>query len=496
MDGLRVSGPDNSMIEIPAGLLTELSAGDIRRRRLSGRPTPGQTFHGNIVESRLEDMEFTSIDLSRCDWKDCRVERVAFYDCDLGHASMITNAFADCRFVRCRFPDTGVSDSSFMGCDFEDCDFTSIIVKSSRFEECLFSRCTTSNRIVESSLLLLTEWRDMELALALITGNFGLRHSELTDCRLVSQIGESQEVSSSNILALPDLSPLERFRLAFFWTGEVDGDADALEAALDLRNWGNDAVIQASFGTQLSSFAQFLLALYGIDRCPLYPLLILHSRNFAFLEWLSTREEFLPLYQVAAGVHLTLTREIDGYVAQLSLALAKLAEAQTIHFAAEGPLEVSYFEEWFAQQGVEGIRVVAVRPRNSPIDLAVIFSDANALIAGLALFLASRTKLELIKVGNDLSGGTEEEPGKGRSLLSFSAGFSKVKPAEYEINVRTILPRSLLLDSAPGGERGRFPKRSEGACRTAHDRSRRRRTSGYINSKLRPVAATFASGVK
>ena len=151
---------------------------------------------------------------------------------------MITNAFAECRFVRCRFPDTGVSDCSFTGCDFEDCDFTSIIVKSSRFEECLFSHCTTSNRLIESSLLPRTDWRGMELAIALVTGNFGLRQSELADCRLVSRIGGGEEITTSATVAVSDLSPIERFRLAYFRSGEVDGDPATLEAALDLRNWG------------------------------------------------------------------------------------------------------------------------------------------------------------------------------------------------------------------------------------------------------------------
>jgi hypothetical protein len=96
-------------------------------------------------------------------------------------------------------------------------------------------------------------------------------------------------------------------------------------------------VVQASFGTQLSGFSQLLLALYNLDESPVYPLLVLHSRNFTFLEWLSAREELLPLYQVVAGVHLTLTREIDAFVSQLSAVATVLAREEVMHFAAEGP---------------------------------------------------------------------------------------------------------------------------------------------------------------
>ncbi len=445
MEGLWVSDSNNHMTEVPQGLLSEIAEGDIRRRRLSGRAAQRQEFRGNIVESRLEDIEFVEVDFSRCDWKDCRIDRATFIDCDLGHASMITNAFADCIFIGCRFPDTGVSDSSYSGCRFEQCNFTSIIVKSSRFEECFFDGCQTSNRIIESSLLLRTAWRGMELALTLVTGNFGLRQSELSDCRLVSTIGGGDEVSESVALAVPELNPIERFRLSYFWSGEVDGDPEALEAALDLRNWSNDAVVQASLGAQLSSFSQFLLALYYADDAPLYPLLVLHSKNFAFLEWLAGREELLPLYQISAGVHLTLTREVDAFAVQLTVMTDAMDASTTVHFAAEGPVDPDYFRRWFREIGMVGVRVVSVRPRNSPIDLATAFSDHGELIGAIALFLACRTRLELLKLATT-SRTDHDELGRGRSLVAFSAGFSKVSPADYEINVRTLLPRSLLLD--------------------------------------------------
>lgn len=444
---LWVSDTTNQTERVPGGRLDAIAEGDIRRRRLTGQAAEQQTFRGNIVESRLEDIEFIGIDFGRCDWKDCRIERATFRDCDLGHASMITNSFADCLFVRCRFPDTSVSDSSYTSCTFDQCDFTSIVVKSSRFEECIFDACTTSNRVIESSLLLRTQWRQMELSLATITGNFGLRRSELNECRLVARIGEVGELSQSAALTVPDLSAIERLRLAYFWTGEIDGDPDALEAALDLRNWSKDAVVQASFGAQLSSFSQFLLALYYANDAPLYPLLILHSRNFGFLEWLGGHHEVGPLYQVAAGVHLSLTREVDAFAVQLSAVLTAAETSPTVHFAAEGPLDRAYFASWFEEHGFGGVQVVSVRPRNSPVDLATTFADHGALVGSIALLLACRTKFELMKLDTALEAPTaQREPEQGRSLVAFSAGFSKSVPSDYEINVRTLLPRSLLLD--------------------------------------------------
>jgi uncharacterized protein YjbI with pentapeptide repeats len=447
---LTVSDDQNEMRPVPGGLLNRISAKDIRRKRLSGRVQPGQSFEGNFVESRLQNVEFEQVNLARCDWKDCRIEGALLIDCDLGHASFITNAFFNSRFVRCRFPDTGISDCSFMECIFDECDFTSIIVKTSRFESCHFVKCRTSNRIVESSLLLETRWERMQLEIATVLGNFGLRRSELHQCTLVRRIGGSEQDASKTELTERDaLSPIEEFRLSYFETGIVDGNSEILDKALHLGNWGKDAVIQASLGVQLSGFAQFLLALYMSDQMPFYPLLLLHSQNFNFLEWLSDRGEALPLYQVAAGVHLTLTREVDGFLFKLTDVTRALSSSQILHLVAEGPVDVSYFQNWFGQQELSRVKVLAVRPRHSPVDLTVLVPDYPAVVVLAGLLLATRLRFELSRVSEDLrvtNGHSAQTAQTSQPLIAFSAGLSSSRPAEYEINVRTLLPRSLLVD--------------------------------------------------
>jgi uncharacterized protein YjbI with pentapeptide repeats len=466
------------------GLLSSIEPGDVRRRRLTGQPSPGQAFHNNVVESRLENIDFLSIDFSRCDWKDCRFDDVVYVDCDMSNATFLTNAYSRCRFIRCRFGDTGVSDCTFMECVFEDCDLKSIIVKSSRFEACEFIACDTSNRIIESSLLIHTLWRDMRLEIALVTGNFGLQRSQLLDCDLVYRIKSETPQSVATDLVSLDLNPIERFRYAYFETGLIDEDPAALEAALFLPSWTREAVVHASFGGQLSDLCQFLLKLYEDGDAPTYPLLILHTRNFELLEWLGERPDMRALYQVVAGVHLLLTREVDAYVAQLSALNLAIADRREVHFAAEGPLDVGYFQTWIEDRaGLRGAKVVSVRPRNSPIDLGVLFADNSALVAALALFLACRTKFELTDISGRTAGRGTGRARPDRSLVAFSAGFSKTRPSEYELNVQTILPRSLLLDlqlsmnvavfqrvravlvdilipaaGAPGSERERLPK--------------------------------------
>lgn len=455
--GMLVSTDGDRLVPIPDGRLDRIGSGDIRRRRLSGKPQSGQEFHGNFVECRLDDIEFERINLSRCDLKDCRVEKATFIDCDLGHASWMTNWFRDCRFIRCKFSDTGIGDCEFRSCTFDECDLTNIVVKSSHIEETAFKRCKTSNRIIESSLLIDSSWVETDVEAALIIGNFGLRQVELNQCRLVAKAtsGERHSIPWGELerfaIAQP-LSAIERFRLRYFTTGRADADADVLEAALDLRNWRDESLVQASFGALLSALSQFLLILYNADRIPAYPLLLLHTNNFELFDHLSSRPVAPSLIQIIAGVHLTLTREVDRIVALLQQAMNTFSHQNIVRFGAEGPVDRSYFERFFEELGLNGTKILSVKPRNSPVDLEIGFSTYSMAMACVALFLACRTRLELSRLPPELLVGPSSEQasssreGNAQQLIVFHSGFSSAQPTEYEVNLRTLLPRSLLLD--------------------------------------------------
>ena len=436
---------------VEPALLASISTREIRKRRLTGDPERGQAFRGNIVESRVHDARFERLDLSRCDWKDSLVENVTFVDCELGYASAITNAYRNCSFIRCRFADTAITDCTFTDCVFDACDLSSIIIKTSRLEGCAFLQCRTSNRVVEGSILLDTRWSGMKLRQETVLGNFGVRITDLEQCTFESQLGSEQGGSTQATLPalIPDMSVVEAFRAAYFRTGSVESDASVLQSVLDIRTWAPDALVQTSFGVQLTTFVQFLVALYSRNECPLYPLLILHTNNFRFMEWVGAQDDLLALYQHTAGAHLLLTREVDLYAVRLSQLADAVPTGATIHFAAEGPVDKVFFQRWFHELELRHTRVLEVRPRNSPVDLAVAFAQRPDLIALFALFLACRTKLEIVQVGKGTR--AEEIGGTGLStatntVAGFSAGFSSHQPSSYEVNVRTLLPRSLLLD--------------------------------------------------
>ncbi len=453
MNGLEYSTSERSRVAVESGLLSDIpaSGNDIKKTFLTGQVALKQSFHGNFVECRLDEAVFSQTNLSRCDWKDCRITNSEFLSCDFAQASIITNYFENCRFVECVFPDTDINDGRFSNCEFISCDFTSVIFKSGNFEETQFDRCLTSNRVIESSLLINTSWRGMEIDVRLVTGNFGLKSVQLIDCRLVERDsgGIFYYENLEEVLAAfskRGLSSLEDLRVRYFAVGRLDADAGILDDALNIRNWGSDAVVEASLATQLNIFSQFLMILFENDEIAFYPILILHTRNFEVLTWLEGRPRTTVLYQVVAGVHWTLSREVETFMRLVDFFSGTLDVLPELHFAARGPVDPVFFQRWFAEVGVDGIKVLAVKPRNSPVDLAVVAENYPSLVALIALFLASRLKVELSELSPKSNGQSVQRESGDNQVFAVSAGFVPAKTAEYELSVRTLLPKSLLLD--------------------------------------------------
>jgi uncharacterized protein YjbI with pentapeptide repeats len=454
--GILVTTRAGSLVPASDDTFASLGLVDLHRLRFRGTPRPGQSFSGNFIECLFEGAKLENINFSRCDWKDCHLSETTFVDCDLGSASIITNSFESCRFIRCRFSDTGISDCIFNRCAFEHCDLSNIVMKSNNIDRSSFSSCKTSNKIIEGSVLIDTKWTDMAIEIGTILGNFGLRQSEFENCTLYVKLAnrDFKAMDWGEISALKnnqEFSPVEHFRLSYFEFGTADGDADVFENVLNPRNWSGDAIIEASFSALLTKFTQFLTVLYSSNRLATYAILRFHTYNFELLEWLADRPELPTLYQTAAGVHLTLTREVDKFAVLLQSLVDAHEESRKVRIEAEGPLERSYYEHFFAELGVEGLRIESVRPRNSPVELLVAFFDYTTLMTGIALVLAVRTKIELLKVPRVAkapsgSRGVRAHTEGGRELISFQSGFMPDRPSNFQINVRTLLPRSLLLD--------------------------------------------------
>ena len=298
----------------------------------------------------------------------------------------------------------------------------------------------------------------------LIFGNFGLLSSELEQCALVvrSSDGGILEYDWTNLgqaASQSDLSPIEYLRYRNFETEDLELDEDALEAALDLRNWKGDVSVQASFGAQLSSFAKFLIALFERDRLPVYPLLILHARNFEALSQLEGRPEFLGLYEKVAGVHWMLAKQAETFLHAVEEWHKVLSRTKILHVAAEGPVDSHYFESWLGETGLGNIKVLSVRPRNSPVDLALLFEHHSSLVGFVALFLSTKTKIRLAKVPQLTGVGQQESSSNNEiDIFAISMGLASSQNSDYQLSIKTLLPKHFLLDLQLGMKVAVFQK--------------------------------------
>lgn len=437
-----------------------ISSADIQGRHFIGKPLKGQSFHGNFVECRFEQVVLEDMDFSRCDWKDCSLEDTIFIRCKLDHSSLISNQYRSCKFIRCIFTDTSISECDLVDTFIDSCDLRHIIIKSAKVQDSHIIRCQTSNRIIESSILLNTKWIETDVEAALVLGNFGVENSDLEHCVLyVRAPNGTRERGSWDDLETRQpyapLSPIERFRLAYFRTGTADGDADALQTAIELTNWKAETLVQASFGSLLSNFADFLLTLYAADKLPAYAILLFHSANYKLLDWLSSRARLAGgLHQVVGGVHWALSREVQDIAAVIHVLIDMIGASAVLRFAAEGPLDCGYYEELLNQIGMTGVSVVAVRPRNSPVDLALQFADRSWLMTMVALFVACHTKVGLLRLPAKVAQGRRGRSGLSadqemfvhHQIISLESGFGLSRPDAYDIRMQTLLPSSLLLD--------------------------------------------------
>jgi hypothetical protein len=142
-----------------------------------------------------------------------------------------------------------------------------------------------------------------------------------------------------------------------------------------------------------------------------------------------------------------------------------------VTFLAEGPDDPDYFlkelEPWLGAGDVE----IARLQRNSPLWIEFTASDIAALLPLIAVFLAVRVKLEIIRLKSTLEKEHTPKAGKGSPkksrrnlpapakqslqrlpqsstypLFSVSTGWITAPKPGYELRVLSLMPGSLLLD--------------------------------------------------
>ncbi|CAA9307119.1 MAG: hypothetical protein AVDCRST_MAG68-944 [uncultured Gemmatimonadetes bacterium] len=357
--------------------------------------------------------------------------------------------------------------------------YWNLLIKGCRFVRCAFVDCVTTNKLFETCLVLDCRFERTELQVQTITGNFGISADQLWDCPIRSHdpkvAFDYVDLASLDEIATAKtrLAPVEHLRVAYFLSRDVLWGSDALDAALDARGWLQLCRIPSTFAIILQDFSEFLLWVYDRNELTVHPLLLLHTVTSQLSARFGGDAGVNPrVSRAIMGVHMQLSRSVEEFLGVLS-GLA-LDAGDRVRFVANGPLEPAYYHLELAHVFVgDEVRLVEVKPHNSPVELVFEWVSQHSLLCLLAAFAASRVQAELHQLSALLPPPREEEvqekggrkrvgsrqskkaPGLRRvagvsrdsiELFSYSMGFTSGKSRAYELKARALLPGSLLLE--------------------------------------------------
>ena len=448
---------------------------DLIRYRITGTVPSATDFSVvNFIGCELYDVKAEGIDFSECDFKDTLIKGAAFSDCSFNGGTFATTFFSETEFRRCTFYNNAAYSCDFRRVNFVDCDLTNLLVKSSRFFECTFERCITSNKICEMSTLFGVAFVDTMIQLETITNNFGLTSADLKNApirsmRVREPYQSLTEEDLKTLLNSQKLSALERLTLEYFLEHSLLNGSALLDESLNIARWTRIYRNPGSFVELLDKFAEFLIHLYDDNKLTAHPILLLHHVTSTLTNKLPSEEELHRVAMSLGGVHLILSRLVEDYLGILDLALKR--GGGSVAFLAEGPTDPDYFRKelgpWIEIEGVE----IARLERNSPLFIEFTAADLMPLLPLIAVFAATRVKLEVTRLKSTLEKENIPRAGKKsskkskknlparvekslqrlpqkseQSLFAISTGWVTAPNPAYELRVRSLMPGSLLVD--------------------------------------------------
>lgn len=446
----------------------EFFVNDLTRLTITGEIPAGPNFKKvNFVQSTLFEITATGVDFSECDFKDTLLKGARFSRCSFNGGMFATSFFMDCLFEECTFYNLAASNSEFHRTSFINSDLENIIVKSSKFRRCLFRNCSTTNKIAEMSTLDETHFERTEIQLETITENFGLRRSDLEGSLVRS--GRTREDYThltteqlKNYSESGGLTAIERLRLEYFLVESLIGGSAVLDEALDLSAWIETYQNPGTFVELLNSFSEFLVQLYDSQRSTVHPILLLHYVTSSIRDE-SLNTSFIRVAQSLGGTHMILSRIVEEYLVSLNQAFNSL-EKPTLTLLVEGSYGEPFYQKELEPWMVGGAHLSRFEPHNSPFVLEIVAESISSLVPLLALFLATRTRVEILRIQSRDKASrsykslpSTEQPVESpktsasqssapESVFLFDLGAKAASDDSYQLRLKSLLPGSLLFD--------------------------------------------------
>jgi len=405
---------------------------------LSGSLTANHDFNRtNLIRCRLTEIRGDGASFHGVDTKDSLIEDSEFCETTFDQALFNVTVFRRVTFTRCRFEWGHINYCEFHDCVFSDCEFTDILVKRCRIEHSEFRNCTFSNKLFESCVLLETILSETDIQIDTISDNYGLKTSNITDSRIrtASTRSKHEWVEPHEIaehMADSQLAGPGRVRVEYFLHGESHQFLDALDKLLDLPTWLGLYTVPSTFGDLLDCTSQFLYRLYDTNALSIHTVLRLHNVTGQVGEHLLSNmtDQSRSLYQTVMGIHLSNARLVEEFL-EVLVGLADLHAdgRQELVLLGEGTPTLEFFRSQLESElRQRGATLRSVVPRNSPAELFVTVPSLQVTVLVLALFLATRLKVEL------------------QSLLPRAA--ADATPADQATPVQQALSSSIAHDSS------------------------------------------------
>jgi uncharacterized protein YjbI with pentapeptide repeats len=413
----------------------------------------------NLIESKLIDFDTIGVDFSRCDFKDNTIINSHFSKTKFVGAGFALNTLTKSHFDACDFYDTVIQNCEFYDVEFRDCDFSSLVIKDCVFARCNFFRCKTSNKLIEMSLLEGCHFEETQLQLQTITENFGLRIDEISSAVRSDRIDhahtEMDRSALENELAR-EARPLARLAMYYFLDGNLLNGSEHLDAALDVSYWIKTQATIGSFSIVLTRLCEFLLYLHERDELAYMPLLQLHLITGKLASAVQADARLRQAEFAVYGTHLSIARQIDDF----GQIMHKFTNSRRRNwtFLVDGKHPKLFYRTELSELFERGRpRIISLVPHNSPWEMMLGFSSSAAVGTFLALFFATRTRIELRRM---LDATTTAAPGRqkhskrastqvaqlvlgaagsteSKSLVYFTTKLSPTLAADFQLSVST-----------------------------------------------------------
>lgn len=199
----------------------------------------------------------------------------------------------------------------------------------------------------------------------------------------------------------------------------------------------------SSFAVALNQWAAFLVWLYERDRVTTHALVGAHSMTAELLEELASATAHHSALTGISGAHLALARVVDAYLSSVEHCAS--AFQRDVRLLVEGGHTKSYYYRALAPFFRRTpAKITSVVRHNSPWDLGITLAHSSGAVMFFALFLATRTRIELIRITDKLA---------GKAQHAASATSSNVRPKKRRTAETDSRDRETLLTVDFGGHR-------------------------------------------